>query len=105
MKHIRFGLILKLGLLISPLMATAQPGGIEAGASALDDLTSGLQDYIDPVTTVIYIIAIMLGLVGAFRVYVSWQQGKDNVMQSAAGWFGSCLFLLIANTVLRAMFI
>lgn len=24
----------------------AQPGGIEAGVSVLDDLTSGLQDYI-----------------------------------------------------------
>jgi hypothetical protein len=93
-------------VLMLPLLSMGQqPTGIEAGASALDDLTQGLQDYIDPVTTVIYIVAIILGLVGAFRVYVNWQQGKDNVMQTAAGWFGSCLFLLIANTVLRAMFI
>jgi len=91
--------------LTTSIISFAQPRGIEAGASALDDLTNGLQDYIDPITTVIYIVAVMLGLVGAFRVYVSWQQGKDNVMQTAAGWFGSCLFLLIANTVLRAMFI
>lgn len=105
MKRIKFQLSAALGLITTPFFCYAQPGGIEAGASALDDLTAGLQDYIDPVTTVIYIIAIMLGLVGAFRVYVNWQQGKDNVMQTAAGWFGSCLFLLIANTVLRAMFI
>lgn len=105
MKLIRFQIITALSFLISPTLIYAQPQGIEAGASALDDLTAGLQDYIDPVTTVIYIVAIILGMVGAFRVYVSWQQGKDNVMQTASGWFGSCLFLLIANTVLRAMFI
>ncbi|WP_435357799.1 DUF4134 family protein [Emticicia sp. SJ17W-69] len=105
MKHLQKKHLQVFAPALFPMLVTIQPRGIEAGASALDDLTAGLQDYIDPVTTVIYIIAIILGLVGAFRVYVSWQQGKDNVMQSAAGWFGSCLFLLIANTVLRAMFI
>ncbi|GAB2621739.1 DUF4134 domain-containing protein [Emticicia sediminis] len=105
MKRFKIQLSVAFGLITTPFFSYAQPQGIEAGASALDDLTAGLQDYIDPVTTVIYIVAIILGMVGAFRVYVSWQQGKDNVMQSAAGWFGSCLFLLIANTVLRAMFV
>lgn len=104
MKYLKLRIYTAFGLLVSsPLLAQTQ--GIEAGANALGELTGGLQEYIDPVTTVIYIVAIILGMVGAFRVYVNWQQGKDNVMQSAAGWFGSCLFLLIANTVLRAMFI
>lgn len=105
MKHNKILFLTLMGIASNFISVAQQPRGIEAGASALSDLTGGLQDYIDPITTVIYIVAVMLGLVGAFRVYVSWQQGKDNVMQTAAGWFGSCLFLLIANTVLRAMFI
>ncbi|GHB87366.1 DUF4134 family protein [Persicitalea jodogahamensis] len=83
----------------------AQTPGIEAGASALSSLTTSLQDYIDPVTTVVYVVAAVVGLVGALRVFVNWQNGKENVMATATGWLGACLFLLIANTVLRAMFV
>lgn len=79
--------------------------GIDTGASALQGLTSSLDAYIDPVTTVVYVVAAVVGLVGALRVFVNWQNGKDNVMASATGWLGACLFLLVANTVLRAMFI
>lgn len=85
--------------------AMAQTNGINAGASALQALTSDLQSYIDPVTTVVYVVAAVIGITGALKVYVNWQNGKDNVMASATGWFGACLFLLIANTVLRAMFV
>jgi hypothetical protein len=83
----------------------AQPGGIDEGATALTGLTADLERYMDPITTVVYVVAGLIGLVGALRVYVAWQQGKDNVMASATGWFGACLFILIANTVLRAMFV
>lgn len=85
----------------------AQPGGsgIARGASALDALTGDLEQYLDPVTSVIYVVAAIVGVIGAFRVYTSWQQGKDNVMSMAMGWFGAMLFILIANTVVRAMFI
>lgn len=71
----------------------------------MQGLTSSLDAYIDPVTTVVYVVAAVVGLVGALRVFVNWQNGKDNVMASATGWLGACLFLLVANTVLRAMFI
>jgi len=89
----------------SSASAMAQAGGIQKGASALTALTTDLQSYIDPVTTVVYIVAAIIGLVGALKVYVNWQNGKENVMASATGWLGACLFLLIANTVLRAMFV
>ncbi len=92
-------------VLFSPILVRIQPGGIDAGANALTSLTASLEAYIDPVTTVMYVVAAVVGIVGAFRVYTQWQQGKDNVMATASGWFGSCLFLLIANTVLRAMFV
>ncbi len=92
-------------LLFSAGGAAAQTWGIEAGANALQSLTSDMQAYIDPVTTVVYVVAAVVGLVGALRVYVNWQNGKENVMANATGWLGACLFLLIANTVLRAMFV
>lgn len=78
---------------------------IADGADALDSLTSDLENYIDPVTKVVYIVAAVVGLVGALRVYSNWQGGKENVMASATGWLGACLFLLVANTVVRTMFV
>lgn len=92
-------------LLITTFSGIAQPGGIQSGATALDGLTNDMEAYMDPITTVVYVVAALIGLVGALRVYIAWQQGKDNVMSSATGWFGACLFILIANTVLRAMFV
>jgi hypothetical protein len=86
------------------LTVSAQPAGIERGASTLTTLTDSLERYIDPVTTVVYVVAAIVGLMGAIRVYTLWQQG-ERVMATASGWFGSALFLLIANTVLRSMFI
>ncbi len=85
--------------------AFAQTSGIAKGAQALDSLTGDLEAYIDPVTTVIYIVAAIVGIVGCFRVYTNWQQGKDNVMSGALSWFGSMLFLLVANMVVRNMFV
>lgn len=94
-----------LMLMSNSIFSFAQPGGIQKGATALQTLTTDLEAYMDPITTVVYIVAGLIGLVGALRVYIAWQQGKDNVMSSATGWFGACLFILIANTVLRAMFV
>ena len=91
--------------LFSSISSIAQPGGIQSGATALNGLTNDMEAYMDPITTVVYVVAALIGLVGALRVYIAWQQGKDNVMSSATGWFGACLFILIANTVLRAMFV
>jgi hypothetical protein len=78
---------------------------IADGASALESLTTDLENYIDPVTKVVYIVAAVVGLVGALRVYTNWQNGKENVMATATGWLGACLFLLVANTVVRTMFV
>jgi CBS domain containing-hemolysin-like protein len=78
---------------------------IAAGAQALQALTGDLEAYLDPVTTVVYIIAAILGIIGAIRVYSGWQAGKDNAWAAASLWIGACLFLLIANTLLRAFFV
>ncbi|PWJ53419.1 uncharacterized protein DUF4134 [Dyadobacter jejuensis] len=92
------------GLLANSLLF-AQTNGVQRGAQALTTLTNDLEAYLDPVTTVIYVVAAITAIIGAFRVFSNWQQGKDNVMSGAMGWFGAMLFLLIANAVVRAMFI
>lgn len=77
---------------------------ISSGATALQGLTEDLKAYIDPITTVVYIIAAIMGIVGAVRVYSDMLAGKQNIWASASLWFGACLFLLIANVLLKSFF-
>jgi hypothetical protein len=98
-------LLIPFFTLVNSAYLFAQTNDISTGAQTLDDLTGDLENYVDPVTRIVYMAAIIVGLIGAFKVFTAWQAGKDNVLQIAAGWFGSLLFILIANTVLRSMFI
>lgn len=98
-------LLIPILTLFNSALLLAQTNDISTGATALEGLTGDLETYIDPVTKVIYMAAIIVGLIGAFKVYTAWQAGKEGVMAIATGWFGSCLFILVANTLLRGFFI
>jgi Domain of unknown function (DUF4134) len=98
-------LLIPIFTLANTAILFAQTNDISTGATALEGLTGDLENYIDPVTKVIYMAAIIVGLIGAFKVYTAWQGGKEGVMILATGWFGSCLFILVANTLLRGFFV
>ncbi len=91
-------------VLISLGAAFAQNPGIQAGAQAIAQASSDLQAYFEPVTTLIYIIAALVGLFGGFRIYSKWQNGDQDVQKSAIGWVGAVLFLLSIAAVLQAVF-
>ncbi|PWK16799.1 uncharacterized protein DUF4134 [Arcicella aurantiaca] len=76
----------------------------DAGVAAIEDAQVQIKKYFAPVTIIIYIIAAIVGMIGAFKVYNKWQNGDQDVQKVAVGWFGSFLFLIIANTVLRSVF-
>lgn len=85
-------------------MAAAQNRGIQAGAQALTQATNDVKSYFEPVTTLIYVVAAIVGLVGGFRVYNKWQNGDQEVQKHAVGWFGAVLFLLAIAAILQAVF-
>ena len=78
--------------------------GIQAGAAAIQQATTDLQAYFEPVTTLIYVIAALVGLFGGFRIYSKWQNGDQDVQKHAIGWVGAVLFLLAIAAVLQAVF-
>ncbi|GLU56502.1 hypothetical protein Dfri01_59630 [Dyadobacter frigoris] len=82
----------------------AQNAGIQAGAQAIAQATTDLQAYFEPVTTLIYVIAALVGLFGGFRIYSKWQNGDQDVQKHAIGWVGAVLFLLAIAAVLQAVF-
>ena len=81
-----------------------QTKGIGAGVQVLTQTTKDLQDYFRPMTTVMYVIAAIVGIFGTFRIYSKMQSGDQDVQKSAVNWGGSVLFLLAFAAILEAVF-
>ncbi|MBO3273503.1 DUF4134 domain-containing protein [Hymenobacter defluvii] len=85
-------------------VANAQ-GGAAGGAAAINEATTQVTSYFDPATKLIYAIGAVVGLVGGVKVYGKWNSGDQDTQKTAMSWFGSCIFLVIIATVLRAFFL
>ena len=75
------------------------------GAAGIQAATDQVTSYFDPATTLMYVVGAVAGLVGAIQVFMKWNSGDQGAQKSAMGWFGSCIFLVVAATILRAFFL
>uniref|UniRef100_UPI0032191D07 DUF4134 domain-containing protein n=1 Tax=Bacteroides ovatus TaxID=28116 RepID=UPI0032191D07 len=56
-------------------------------------------------TKLIYAIGAVVGLIGGVKVYGKFSSGDPDVSKVAASWFGACIFLIVAATILRSFFL
>ncbi len=75
------------------------------GMAGINDATSMVSSYFDPITKLIYAIGAVLGLVGGVKVYSKFQSGDPDTSKTAASWFGGCIFLIVTATILRSFFL
>ena len=59
----------------------------------------------EPGTKLIYAIGAVVGLIGGVKVYGKFSAGDPDVSKVAASWFGACIFLIVAATILRSFFL
>lgn len=90
-------------LLVLRAAAAARAQG--NGAAGLQEATAQVTSYFDPATTLVYAIGAVVGLVGAVKVFSKWNSGDQDTHKVAVSWFGSCVFLVVVATVLRAFFL
>ena len=57
--------------------------------------------YFEPGTKLIYAIGAVVGLIGGVKVYGKFSSGDPDTSKTAASWFGACIFLIVAATILR----
>lgn len=74
------------------------------GTAGIEEANSMVREYFDVGIDLMYAIGAILGLIGGIRVYQKWSAGQPDTGQTAAAWFGSCIFLVIVATVLRSFF-
>lgn len=56
-------------------------------------------------TKLIYAIGAVVGLIGGVKVYGKFSSGDPDTSKTAAPWFGACIFLIVAATILRSFFL
>ena len=61
-----------------------------------------VNSYFDPAVKLIYAAGALCGLIGAIRVYSKF---SSDTGKTAGSWFGACVFLIVAATVLRSFFL
>ena len=88
-------------LLLSISSAFAQGNGL----SGINQATNMVTSYFDPATKRIYAIGAVVGLIGGVKVYAKFSSGDPDTSKTAASWFGACIFLIVAATILRSFFL
>jgi len=92
----RLLIILALGLCVP---AFGQPG-VDEMNQASQQLTSSFFSAFD----CSLVIAAIMGLTGAVRIYHNWQMGKREMTADVAAWFFAAIFMVLAGAFLRALF-
>jgi len=75
------------------------------GVQGITDATNMVTSYFDPGTKLIYAIGAVVGLIGGIKVYNKFSSGDPDTSKTAASWFGACIFLIVAATILRSFFL
>ena len=56
-------------------------------------------------TKLVYAVGAVCGLIGGVKVYNKFSSGDPDTSKVAASWFGACIFLIVAATILRSFFL
>ena len=75
------------------------------GIAGINEATKMVTSYFDPGTKLIYAIGAVVGLIGGIKVYNKFSSGDPDTSKTAASWFGACIFLIVAATILRSFFL
>lgn len=94
-------ILLMATVMLSAITASAQGNG-NAG---IQEATQMVTSYFDPATQLIYAIGAVVGLIGGVKVYNKFSSGDPDTSKTAASWFGACIFLIVAATILRSFFL
>ncbi|WP_294246225.1 DUF4134 domain-containing protein [uncultured Chryseobacterium sp.] len=94
-------------LLLLGLSLASGTGGFAQGngTAGINEATQMVTSYFEPATQLIYAIGAVVGLIGGVKVYNKFSSGDPDTSKTAASWFGACIFLIVAATILRSFFL
>ena len=93
---------LTLDLMFMTMAAQSQTTG--NGASALSSTATTIRGYAVSAQTIILALGVIIGLIGAVRVYSKFHNGDPDTQKAVMSWFGAALFLVAVGGILQAFF-
>jgi hypothetical protein len=75
-----------------------------AGSSAIANAVGSFSKYIGPVQNLMYVLAAVISVVGAFSIYFKMNNGDQDVKKSIMLTVGGCLALIVMATALPKFF-
>lgn len=79
-------------------------GFAQDGNAGINEPDTKVRSYFAAGVNLMYAIGAIVGLTGAVKVYQKCNSGDHDTGKVAAAWFGTCVFLVIVATVIRAFF-
>lgn len=101
--RILIGKILNVVSVVMLLIEGIELHGQDANAG-INDANTKVRSYFASGANLMYAVGAILGLIGAVKVYQKWNAGDPDTGKVAAAWFGSCVFLVVVVTVIKAFF-
>lgn len=101
MEKQRKKLLISAAALLMSINLSAQGNG----TAGINEATQMVTSYFEPATQLIYAIGAVVGLIGGVKVYNKFSSGDPDTSKTAASWFGACIFLIVAATILRSFFL
>ncbi len=101
-------MILKGRVVLAVLMILCSVEFVSAagnGLSGINEATTMVTSYFEPGVKLIYAIGAVVGLIGGVKYYSKWSSGDPDTSKTAASWFGACIFLIVAATILKSFFL
>ena len=94
--------ILSVALAVAATVSAFAQGN---GLAGITEATTMVSSYFEPATKLIYAVGAVIGLIGGVKVYSKFSSGDPDTSKTAASWFGACIFLIVAATILRSFFL
>ena len=92
-------------MMLAAVAAASAAMGQGNGSAGITEATQMVTSYFDPGTKLAYAVGAVIGLVGGIKVYQKFSSGDPDTSKTAASWFGACIFLIVAATILRSFFL
>ncbi|MDY3936641.1 MAG: DUF4134 domain-containing protein [Prevotella sp.] len=88
----------------SVLAVDVQAQSMDTGVQAIQASTDSLKKYIPVVTSLCYVLAGIVGIVGGISVYIKMNNEEQDVKKSIMMIVGACVFLIAAAQAIPLFF-
>lgn len=91
-------------MLVALSLCSLPAMGQASGSAAFSQATTLIKTYQEPVKQLMFAIAAVIAIVGAFNVFFKMQNGDQDVKKTIMLTFGGCIAFVILAVALPAFF-